>query len=136
MLRIYFDDLRAGHAYLEIFKSDDERHGELIGLYPERFDGETEILIDLAELREDRDRLTEMLNDPNHKVISATYSLDENELARLQSCIARVEESKKTYVLIGNNCVDFLHDAYRSSRGDEQANFLESFDRVELAQLS
>lgn len=43
---------------MEIFKSDDERHGELIGLYPERFDGETEILIDLAALRGDRDRLT------------------------------------------------------------------------------
>lgn len=104
---------------MEIFKSDDERHGELIGLYPERFDGETEILIDLAALRGDRDRLTEMLNDPNHKAISATYSLDENELARLQSSIARVENNEQVYVLIGKNCVYFLHDAYRSSRGDE-----------------
>lgn len=135
-LRIYFDDLRAGHAYLELFGPGDCDAGDLYGLYPERFDGGEEILLDVAELRHDRERLARVRSDDDQQLVWAERPLNASQVDRLRAFLQEETEAHRIYFVAGANCVEFIQRAYRVALGSEDANFMDLFDRGELLGVS
>ena len=134
-LHIYFDDLRAGHAYFELF-APGETEGTLYGFYPKSFDGEKEIFFDAGEVRGDRNRLEKIRQRTDLHLVSGETTLSPHAYERLCAHLDEQRADPPRYRIAGSNCIEFIQAAYRYALDDDAANFLELFERDALLRVS
>ena len=132
----YLDSIRVGHAYLELFGPDDGDEGEVYGFYPERFDGDGEVLVDRGEIRHDRERLERVRARPDLELLTGRTDLSPEQYRRAAKFLDDFEADPRRYYFLGYNCIDFLQDVYRAARDDERADVLRLFRAADLARVS
>lgn len=132
---IYLDNLRAGHAYLELLKPD-ETEGEVYGYYPEKFDEKREVLLGKGQVRKDRSRLEDNRADDDIRQTAKEIELDEKAYQRTLDYLEKQTNDPHFYYFVGYNCIDFLGDVYEVATEQPKQTFLELYTEEELKELS
>ncbi|MTB49872.1 hypothetical protein [Lewinella sp. W8] len=133
-MKVYLDDLRAGHAYIELLPagSDD---GDVYGFYPAKFDEKKEVLLGEGQLRKDRTRLEKNRAAADVRQIAKTIPLSGEEFERLKQFLAKQEQNPSFYFLVGYNCIDFLEDAYAAAKEQPEDKLMDRYSDDELDEL-
>lgn len=133
-MKVYLDDLRAGHAYVELLRPGSKK-GEVYGFYPAKYDEKKEVLFGEGQLRKDRTRLEENKASEEVRQIAKTIALSEEEYDRLEEFLAGEAQYPSYYFLVGYNCIDFLEDAYAAAKGKTDKKLMDRYSEAELDDL-
>lgn len=132
---VYLDSLRAGHAYFEMLKPN-QQEGEVYGFYPAKFDEKREVLFGEGQLRKDRERLEENRNNDDVWQSEKGVDLDSDAYQKALKFLEQQNEQPNYYFLIGYNCIDFIQDLYEAALGAKAGKFVDKYSNDELEKLS
>lgn len=132
---IYLDSHHVGHAFLEL-RHPNREQCSVYGFYPEAADEKKEVLFGKGEVRDDRQRLTNSLEDDEVSLIEKSINITEQEFQRAKEFVDKELKSPEYYFLGGYNCVDFIQDAYRILKDDDTSNFVSLYSKAELGKLA
>ncbi len=134
-LTVYLDNIRAGHAYLELTPPGCQS-GEVFGFYPEKFDEKREVLFGKGMIRQDAERLALSKSENRINQSAKEHVLTSLEFKRALTFLQNQIEKPNYYFLIGYNCIDFIQDVFNAAKGEQAKNFLSSYSEGELKDLS
>ena len=132
---VYLDSHHVGHAFLEL-RHPNRQKCSVYGFYPEAADDKKEVLFGKGEVRDDRQRLTDSLEDEDVNLIEKSMEINEQEFRRAKEFVDEELKSPEFYFLGGYNCVDFIQDTFRKLKDDKTANFVSLYSKAELGKLA